>query len=157
MGIFTIPLFKLPKKRSIFNVLKSEKLKLLSYVRLFATSWTVHGILQARILEWAVVFFSRGSSQPRDRIQVSLTAGGFFTNSATKEALNLSGCVYSPNLRIYALKLPQKRSSLLWLGCQNWAPHLSGVLDSNRFFLEVICSEIFFFHSGKWSWVLLFI
>ena len=36
---------------------------------------TVHGILQARILEWVAVPFSRGSSQARDRIQVSRTAG----------------------------------------------------------------------------------
>ena len=35
----------------------------------------VHGILQARILEWAAFPFSRGSSQPRDRTQVSLIAG----------------------------------------------------------------------------------
>ena len=31
----------------------------------------VHGIFQARILEWAAIFFSRGSSQPRDRIHIS--------------------------------------------------------------------------------------
>jgi len=40
---------------------------------------TVHGILQARILERVAVPFSRGSSQPRDQTQVSLTAGSFFT------------------------------------------------------------------------------
>ena len=39
-----------------------------------------HGILQARILEWVAFPFSRGSSQPRDRIQVSRIAGRFFTN-----------------------------------------------------------------------------
>ena len=33
--------------------------------------YTVHGILQARILEWVAFPFSRGSSQPRDRTQVS--------------------------------------------------------------------------------------
>ena len=32
--------------------------------------YTVHGILQARILEWVAFPFSRGSSQPRDRTQV---------------------------------------------------------------------------------------
>ena len=42
--------------------------------------YTVHGILQARILEWVVIPFSRGSSQPRDRTQVSCIAGGFFTS-----------------------------------------------------------------------------
>ena len=32
---------------------------------------SVHGILQARILEWVVISFSRGSSQPRNQTQVS--------------------------------------------------------------------------------------
>ena len=41
--------------------------------------YAVHGILQARILEWVAFPFSRGSSQPRDRTQVSHTLGGFFT------------------------------------------------------------------------------
>ena len=41
---------------------------------------------QARILEWVAFLFSRGSSQPRDRTQVSHIAGGFFTSWATKEA-----------------------------------------------------------------------
>jgi len=40
--------------------------------------YAVHGILQARILEWVTVPFSRGSSQPRDQTQVSHIAGGFF-------------------------------------------------------------------------------
>ena len=40
---------------------------------------SVHGILQARTLEWVAVSFSRESSQPRDRTQVSRIAGGFFT------------------------------------------------------------------------------
>ena len=35
------------------------------------TDYTVHGILQARILDWVAFPFSRGSSQPRDRTQVS--------------------------------------------------------------------------------------
>ena len=42
--------------------------------------YTVHGILQARILEWVAFPFSRGSSQPRDRTQVSCIAGKFFTS-----------------------------------------------------------------------------
>ena len=43
-------------------------------------------IFQARILEWVAFPFSKGSSQPRDRTQVSCIAGGFFTNWATREA-----------------------------------------------------------------------
>ena len=47
---------------------------------------TVHGILQARILEWVAFPFYRGSSQPRDRTQIFHTAGRFFPSWATKEA-----------------------------------------------------------------------
>ena len=48
--------------------------------------YTVHGILQARILEWVAFPFSRGSSQPRDQTQVYPIAGGFFTSWTTREA-----------------------------------------------------------------------
>ena len=47
---------------------------------------TVHRILQARILEWVTFPFSRGTSQPRDRMQVSHKVGRFFTSWATREA-----------------------------------------------------------------------
>ena len=40
---------------------------------------SVHRIFQARVLEWGAISFSRGSSQPRDRTQVSCTAGRCFT------------------------------------------------------------------------------
>ena len=39
---------------------------------------SLHGILQARILEWVAISFSRGSSQPRERTQVSHIAGRCF-------------------------------------------------------------------------------
>ena len=42
--------------------------------------YTVHGILQARILDWVAFPFSRGFSQPRDQTPVSHTVGGFFTS-----------------------------------------------------------------------------
>ena len=44
---------------------------------LLSNSNTVHGILQARILEWIAFSFSRGYSQPRDRTQVSFIASRF--------------------------------------------------------------------------------
>ena len=47
---------------------------------------SVHGDFQARILDWVAVAFSRGSSQPWDRTQVSLSSGRFFTIWATREA-----------------------------------------------------------------------
>ena len=71
------------------------KLRSLSHVRLFATQtpWdcsppgsSVYGILQARILEWVAISFSKGSSWPRDRIQVSHIAGRRFNLWATREA-----------------------------------------------------------------------
>ena len=46
----------------------------------------VHGILQARVLEWVAISFSRGSSRSRDRTWVSCIEGRFFTNWATREA-----------------------------------------------------------------------
>ena len=56
--------------------------------------YAVHGILQARILEWVAFPFSRGSSQPRDRTQVSHIAGGFLTSWATREAHALNSTWY---------------------------------------------------------------
>ena len=49
---------------------------------IYAVKWN---ILQARILEWVAVSFSRGSSQPRDLTQVSCLAGGFCTILVTRE------------------------------------------------------------------------
>ena len=40
---------------------------------------SVHGILQARILEWVAISFSRRSSRPRDRAHISCIEGRFFT------------------------------------------------------------------------------
>ena len=47
---------------------------------------SIHGILQAIILEWAAISFSRGSSHPKNQTQVSCIAGRCFTNRATREA-----------------------------------------------------------------------
>jgi len=55
--------------------------------------YTAHGTLQARILEWVAFSFFRGSSQPRDRTEVSRIAGGFFTSWATREAHILKGSI----------------------------------------------------------------
>ena len=67
-------------------------MKLLSHVQLFATPWTVaypvssiHGIFQARILEWVAISFSRRSSRPRDWTWVSCIVGRHFTVWATDQ------------------------------------------------------------------------
>ena len=69
--------------------------QLLSRVWLFETPWshTVHGILQAKTLEWVAFPFSRGSSAPRDRTGVSSIAGRFFTSWATRKAHDMTYCV----------------------------------------------------------------
>ena len=47
---------------------------------------SVHGILQARILEWVAISFSRGSSRPRDQTRVSRTGGRHVNLWATRKA-----------------------------------------------------------------------
>ena len=66
---------------------------------------SVHGILQARIVEWVAYPFSRASSQPKDWTQVFCIAGGFFTSWATREAHSLGFLKFILfNQRIIALQ-----------------------------------------------------
>ena len=65
--------------------------QLLSYVSLFVMDGSlpgssVHGIFLARILEWVAIYFSRGSSWPRDQTPASRIAGRRFTIWATRES-----------------------------------------------------------------------
>jgi len=48
---------------------------------------SVHGILQAKILKWVAIPFSRGFSRPRDQTRVSCITGRFFTSQATRAAM----------------------------------------------------------------------
>ena len=48
--------------------------------------FSVLGILQARILEWVAIPFSRGSSRPRDQIHIPALAGGFFTSEPPEKS-----------------------------------------------------------------------
>ena len=64
----------------------------------------VHGILQARILQGVAFPFSRGSSQPRDQIQVSCIAGGFFTTQPSGKPWIKLG-VFHNNVRSMGEKL----------------------------------------------------
>ena len=59
---------------------------------------SVHGIFQARLLEWIAISFSRGSSRPRNRTPVSRIAGRCFTVWATREALMTQGRGSAPYL-----------------------------------------------------------
>ena len=75
------------------------------------TSFSVHLILQARILEWVATSSSRGSSQPRDQTgvpYVSCNSRGFFTTSAT---LYTSGSRYNSGSLSSARVQPPYRTS----------------------------------------------
>ena len=106
------------------------KWKSISHVRLFVTpGYTVHGILQARILEWVAFPFSRGSSQPRDRTQVIYMQANL--------ALIISSCLCDPwttsacdsifiswklcCLILYTWLNSTQRSTFLWAAGALWS------------------------------------
>ena len=78
--------------QKIYEVKWSESCLVVSD-SLWPMDYTVYD-LQARILEWVAFPFSRGSSQPRDWIQVCRIAGGFFTNWVTREGLICNIYIY---------------------------------------------------------------
>jgi len=91
--------------------------------------YTVRGILQARILEWVAVPFSRGSSQPRDRTQVSWITGGFFTSWTTTKVgsafcqsaeLEPSSWQWSLASRLFPGPPQLCHTSLLRVSLQQW-------------------------------------
>ena len=87
----------------------------------------LHGILQARILKWIVIPFSKGSSWPRDQTQVSCIAGRFFTSWATKGRFSNQGrdLIYPIFLELWLLMYSTGSSS--WrtrAGEKNIPPHL---------------------------------
>ena len=72
----------------------------------------VHGIFQARVLEWVAISFSRGSSPPRDQTQVSRIARRRFTIWATREAYFLQNFTQISPFR-----------DLFWLFYLNYKTH----------------------------------
>ena len=87
-------------------------------------------ILQARIPEWVVVSFCRGSSQPRDHTQVSWHAGRLFTIWTTREfSIKLSQC-YTLSIkwqqhqtllsRAYAISYVEQCCDMLTLTSLHW-------------------------------------
>ena len=96
------------------------------------TDFTVHGILQARVLEWVAFSFSRGSSQPRDQTQVSCIAGGFFTNWAIRDIRYLK-LLLKLIKKIYSKSGRCKRSdSWVWAAFQDEKPTIGTTLRSHQ-------------------------
>ena len=102
---------------------------------------SVHEILQARILEWVAISFSRGSSQPRDWTRVCYTAGRFFTNWATREyqfyvahdlwARNAERALLPCAPGVPSARVPGTRGSIFKMA--SWLP---------QFFLALFCLQI---------------
>ena len=97
---------------------------------------SVHGINQARILEWVAISFSRGSSKPRDQIQVSCTAGRLFTVWATRGSWDLPNPEIKPTLpvsltlagRFFITAPPGKP---IWYMVGAWEMHTEWVIEWN--------------------------
>ena len=100
---------------------------------------SVHGILQAKTLEWVASPFSRGSSHPRDRTQGSCIASGFFTSWATRKPL-MKPCLHTKVLSstlvimmvfnqqyLYSLKCTSTHVILWPSSSQEWREWSSGV------------------------------
>ena len=68
---------------------------------------SVHGISQARILEWVAISFSRGSSQPRAEPMSPVSAGGFFTTEAPGKPINNETHSSKVMLKILQARLQQ--------------------------------------------------
>ena len=82
--------------------------------------FSVHRILQARMLEWVAISFSRGSSQPRDKTRVFLIAGRLFSIWATREAFYgwvIFSCIYVERMAISSNAFPVFIEMIMWFFC----------------------------------------
>ena len=86
---------------------------------------SLHGILQARILEWVAIPFSKESFWPRGQTWVSCIRGRFFTVWATREALNhWTGRGFSIPIclmRVISSVVPETTSLWAHTGLMRWA------------------------------------
>ena len=83
--------------------------------------YTVHGILQARILEWVTFPFSRGSSQSRDRTQVFCTAGDFWPAESQGKPKNTGVGSLSLLQQIFPAQESNQVSGLAGVFFTNWS------------------------------------
>ena len=108
--------------------------------------YIVHGILQARILKWVVVPFSRGSSQPRDWTEVSHIADRFYQLSHQGSSRILEWVAYPFSSRSSWPKNWTGFSCIAGRFCTNWATREA--LFLNRNIVDVQCVN--FRCTAKW-------
>ena len=105
--------------------------------------YTVHGILQATILEWVAVLFSRASSQPRDPIQISCTAG----DSLPAEPLGKPKNTGVGRLSLLQQIFPTQESNRGLLHCRwirtTWATREAQYVNSGILTIIMIITTIF--------------
>ena len=125
----------------IFSISEKWKWKLLSCVQLFVTpqTYTVHGILQARILEWVAIPLSRGSSQHRTQTRVSWIAGRFLTNWAIREERSIWRLSIS---KMYLLKDWEAPNTLK----VRWATRVFPTQGLNLCLLRFLCCRQILYH-----------
>ena len=80
---------------------------------------SVCGVFQARILEWVAISFSRGSSQPWDRTQVSCIAGRCFNLWATREGSFQMSQLFTSGGQSVGVSAS---ASVLSMNIQDWFP-----------------------------------
>ena len=97
--------------------------------------FSVHGILQTRILEWVAIPFSRGTSWPRDGTLVSCIAGRFFTVWATGKSFPL-----------LCTQLKQEFVSYLVLGFKWWSGRGVGIRTPCNWYLTTTLFSIYLHH-----------
>ena len=94
---------------------------------------SVHGVLQTRVLEWVVIFSSRGSSQPRDRTCISCIGRWILYHWTTREALWPSSGYLNENKNAHRCKMLVSLCHLLGHWTQGWlVSHMTFPLPCSR-------------------------
>ena len=109
---------------------------------------SVHGVLQSRILEWIAIPFSRGSSQPRDQIQVSRITGRFFTTESpekptlpcTKAQKTSLSILFTQHL---SLSLPYMSHKYMTLSISTWSQSFLQVKGTTGTIIEIIINGLY--------------
>ena len=112
---------------------------------------SIHGILDARILEWVAISFSRRSFRPRDRTQVSCIAGRCFTLWATREAPNKAKPI--PNYLLKQLWISMLQKEYLGSGCsllKSQSTGQAGGKESVLYFRRLQLRRVGWWMSVQW-------
>ena len=114
---------------------------------------SLHGIFQARVLEWIAVSFSSGSSRPRDRIWVSPIPGRRFNLSATRESWAPTFNLHANGLAITASRLHRytliSQTRSVSLRSRGSRPHMLSAQASQSLTLHLIPASLCFSHPLK--------